>query len=146
MPLVQTADDYASPFSHWTGVRLRPTETRGYGLHFDDNSQAARFADPLHRCLANSAGENDDSDVPPAARLGLFTCIADTQFFLRAVGEALRFPSVTVVDVGDPPSHFGYEMAGAGTGLAFGGRDSETYAPEMGPQVLRCSREAWRAV
>lgn len=100
-------------------------------------SQAARFADPLWGCLASSAGDGGDTD-PPADRLGLFSCVADTRFFLGALGEALRFASVTVLDVGDdPPSQLRYELGGAGTGLALAGRDSGTDAVlEMGLQVL----------
>eukprot|EP00903_Cladosiphon_okamuranus_P012585 g11781.t1 len=104
----------------------------------DIEPQAARFADPSRRCLASSAGDGDEDgiDDPPAERLGLFTCVADTRFFLRAVGEALRLPSVTVVDAGDPPSQFRSEMGGVGADLAFAGRDSEIIAvPEMGLQA-----------
>eukprot|EP00752_Nemacystus_decipiens_P006474 g5829.t1 len=98
----------------------------------DIEPQAARFADPLQWCLADSAGDDGDDGDHPTERLGLFTCVADTRFFLRAVGEALRFRSVTVVDVGDPPSHRGNDVPGAGTGLVFAARDSETTTPEMG--------------
>lgn len=66
----------------------------------------------------------------------MFTCLADTRLFLRAVGAALRFPLVTVVNVGNPPSHLGYEVVGgADIGLAFAGRDSGILR-ETGLQVL----------
>lgn len=106
-------------------------------VYAHEKSQAARFADPLRWCLANSAGDGGDGDGdddPPTERLGLFTCVADTGFFLRAVGEASRFPLVTVVDLGDSLPRLGYEM-GADTGLIFAGRDSEI-VPETGLQVL----------
>ncbi len=95
--------------------------------------QAASLADPVGHCLALEEG-------PLAEGLGLFTCIADTRFFLNALGAVLRFPSVLAVDVGgdDPhrlpdPSNLGHTM-GAGGGSAFYGRDSET-VPETMLQV-----------
>lgn len=94
--------------------------------------QAASFADPVGRCLA--------LEGPLAEGLGLFTCIADTRFFLNALREVLHFPSVLAVDVGGdppnggvPPSNHGHAM-GLGGGSAFNGRDSETVA-EMRLQV-----------
>lgn len=70
----------------------------------------------------------DDDEPPPPERLGPFTCVADASFFLRALGEALRFPSMVVVDVDSshpvhppaPPPRLGHAM-----GVAFGGRGSE---------------------
>lgn len=100
-----------------------------------ENVQAALFADPVGRCLSHSLGDNE----PPPERLGPFTCIADAKFFLRAVGEALRFPSVVVVDV--DISHPGHSRArspclggpamGLGSDVAFAGLGSELWLKQV---------------
>ncbi|CAM9530158.1 unnamed protein product [Scytosiphon promiscuus] len=82
-------------------------------------SQAARFADPSRHCLSPGGG------APPSERLGLFTCLADTRFFLDALAKTLGFSSVVTVDVGNNPVHPLGKAEGVGMGGAFAGRESE---------------------
>ncbi|CAB1121446.1 unnamed protein product [Ectocarpus sp. CCAP 1310/34] len=98
------------------------------GQH-DIGSQAARFADPDGHCLYPSPG----ADQPIAERLGVFTCVADTPFFLRALAESLRFRFLVVVDVGSVSLRHGLPASSPGLGVALTGLESEIFpdAPQL---------------
>ncbi|CBJ34016.1 expressed unknown protein [Ectocarpus siliculosus] len=102
------------------------------GQH-DIGSQAARFADPDGHCLYPSPG----ADQPTAERLGVFTCLADTPFFLRALAESLRFRFLVVVDVGSVSLRHGLPASPPGLGAALTGLESEMFpeAPQLQAQV-----------
>ncbi|CAM9714947.1 unnamed protein product, partial [Ectocarpus sp. 13 AM-2016] len=91
--------------------------------------QAARFADPDGHCLYPSPGANQ----PTAERLGVFTCVADTPFFLRALAESLRFRFLVVVDVGSVSLRHGLPASPPGLGAALTGLESEMFpeAPQL---------------
>ncbi|CAN0161885.1 unnamed protein product [Ectocarpus fasciculatus] len=102
------------------------------GQH-DIGSQAARFADPDGHCLSASPGAHQR----PAERLGVFTCVADTPFFLRALAESLRLRFVVVVDVGGVSLRHRLPASPPGLGAAFTGLEPEMFpeAPQLQAQV-----------
>lgn len=104
------------------GQTNQPTPT-------NHNLQAARFADPGGHCLSPSSG----ADQPSAEGLGVFTCVADTPFFLRALAESLHFPFVVVVDVGSVPLRHHLPASPPVLGAAFTELESEMFpeAPQL---------------
>lgn len=75
-------------------------------------------------------------DEPPPERLGPFTCVADAKFFLRALGEALRFPSIVVVETDNSHGHPiapSLRRGGHAIGATFSGLGSEVLLKQVLP-------------
>lgn len=63
----------------------------------------------------------------------MFTCVADTPFFLRALAESLRLRFVVVVDVGGVPLRHRLPASPPGLGASFTGLEPEMFpeAPQL---------------
>ena len=61
--------------------------------------QAAALSDPSNKCRSHTNGGHKQPDT-----LGVFTCVADARFLLRALIVSHGYAPMLVVDVGSPPA------------------------------------------